>query len=352
MLSSPVPQPPTLCVAAGKSGGHLIPALQLAKFWYQKHPNGKVVLCTYGTMLDQKIYKQYPFISQVQSFAFTTFIAGKLWRYPIITYQAITACVQAWRLLKKTKPQKIITSGGFVALPVSIAAKLLGIPVEVYELNVRPGKAVKALALLGARVFAVFSETLKVIPQAILIDYPVRFTSADLRSQVAARNELTKQIASRLPLHPGRPTLFIIGGSQGSQYLNNLVLKLLAAKPELYSQIQIIHQTGNEPKQYSDHYTQLGIAHLVFDFHSTIAPCYQAADLVICRAGAGTLFELKYFKRPAIIIPLLAASTSHQEANAHAITAQCPELFSTWTQAAIDANYQEFFDTVVKQLAY
>ena len=65
MLSSPVPQPPTLCVAAGKSGGHLIPALQLAKLWHEQHPDGKVVLCTYGTALDQKIYEQYPFISTV-----------------------------------------------------------------------------------------------------------------------------------------------------------------------------------------------------------------------------------------------------------------------------------------------
>ncbi len=352
MLSSPVPQPPTLCVAAGKSGGHLIPALQLAKRWHEQHPSGKVVLCTYGTALDQKIYEQYPFISTVQSFTFTTFVASKLWRYPIISYQAITACLQAWRLLRATKPEKIITSGGFVALPVSIAAKLLGIPVEVYELNVHPGKAVKALALLGARVFAVFSETLNVMPRAILVDYPVRFTSSDLRSRVAARNELTAQIASTLPLHPGRPTLFIVGGSQGSQYLNNLVLTLVAAKPELHTQIQIIHQVGTDPKQYSDNYTQLGIPHLVFDFHSAIAACYQAADLVICRAGAGTLFELKYFKRPAIIIPLVAASTSHQEANARAITAQCPELFSTWTQASVDANPQEFFDAVAKQLLY
>lgn len=341
---------PVLCIAAGKSGGHLIPALQLAQRWHNRHPSGSIILCTYGTQLDQKIYAQYPFIKHVQAFSFTTFVARKLWRYPIITYQALKACVTSWRMLRTMRPEKVITTGGFVALPVSIAAKVLGIPVEVYELNMHAGKAVKALALLGAKIFVVFQETLKQFSTASLVDYPIRFTAEDFYSTADARQLLVAQIPSRMPLVESRKTLFVLGGSQGSQYLNDLVLKFIEATPLMREKIQIIHQAGSGFAQYVQAYEKYGIPHLVFDFHPAIAACYQAADVTICRAGAGTLFELKFFKRSAIVIPLVATSTGHQAANAGALVKQCPELFTAWSQVSIDRNQKAFFGAVAEQL--
>ena len=351
MLSNQRAQrPSTLCIAAGKSGGHLIPALQLAQQWHNEHQGGNVVLCTYGTMLDQKIYARYPFINKVQSFSFTTFIARKLWRYPIIAMQAIKATWIAWRLLRTTQAEKVITTGGFVALPVSIAARLLGIPVEVYELNIHPGKAVQALAMLGAKIFAVFNETLKKMPHAVLTDYPIRFTQADIKSPSVARLELAQRIPSAIPLTDNRKTVFLCGGSQGSTYLNELMIKFVIARPDLHNSMQIIHQSGTVPDRFIEVYTKYIIPHLVFDFHPAIAACYQAADVVICRAGAGTLFELKFFNRPAVIIPLVAASTGHQGANARAISAQMPELFTTMAQHMLETNLEAFFDLVAKYL--
>lgn len=352
MLHSPAAcQSPTLCVAAGKSGGHLIPALQLAHNWHIKNPQGSILLCTYGTKLDEKIYNQYPFVNTIQSFSFTTFIAYKIWRYPTIIYQTIKACVTTLKLLSKTKTEKVITTGGFVALPVCIAARILNIPIEVYELNVYPGKAVKALALLNAKIFVAFNKTRTFLPKSILTSYPIRFSENDFYSFDEARKKLNTIISSPLPLTLDRKTLFIVGGSQGSQYLNALVLKFLTTHPELHDRIQIIHQTGNNAQTYTDIYSQLSIPHLVFDFHSAIAECYQAADLVLCRAGAGTLFELKFFNRPAIIIPLFTSSTSHQEANALAMTKENPALFETLTQAEIEADSKNFFSILTRSLS-
>ena len=350
MPSSPVRQKPTLCVAAGKSGGHLIPALELAQQWHNQQRDGTVALCTYKTLLDEKIYRHYSFISTVQSFTITTFVKNKLWLYPIIIYQALKACLQAWLLLRTLKPEKVITTGGFVALPVSIAARLVGIPVEAYELNVHPGKAIKALAMLGAQIFVVFRQTLQSLPNAKLVQYPIRFAPADIKTQEQALHELTKLIPSTIPLQNGRFTLFIAGGSQGSQYLNNLAIDLFQKNPLLKQRIQIIHQAGAQAEQYRNYYDSAGIAHLVFDFHPAIAQCYQAADLVICRAGAGTLFELAYFKRPAIIVPLITASTNHQEANALAMATEIPELFSVWKQSNINADPTLFFNAIIQKI--
>ena len=341
---------PTLCVAAGKSGGHLIPALQLARTWHLQHPKGGIILCTYDTKLDEKIYTQYPFITEVQSFSFTTFVAHKIWRYPLIAYEALKACVSSWRLLRRTRAEKILTTGGFVAIPVALAARLLGIPVEVYELNVHAGKAVQALSLLGAKIFVVFQESLQNLPQGILTEYPIRFTSADILSREKALHAVSQHIPSALPLTLHRKTLFIVGGSQGSEYLNELVVKLVQKTPASHAHIQIIHQAGKEPGQYAQLYTQLAIPHAVFDFHPAMASFYQAADFVICRAGAGTLFELKFFQRPALIIPLQAASTSHQEENARAISKQFPALFEMKTQTEIDQNSEAFFSLLLSRL--
>jgi UDP-N-acetylglucosamine--N-acetylmuramyl-(pentapeptide) pyrophosphoryl-undecaprenol N-acetylglucosamine transferase len=350
MLPHPLNKKKALCVAAGKSGGHLIPALELAKTWREQHDQNDVVLCTYGTQLDQKIYNAYPFISTVKAFNFTTFVLRKVWRYPIIAYQAVRACVTAWRLLRGHSVERVITTGGFVALPVCIAAKLLRIPIDVYELNVHPGKAVQAIARLGARVHVVFEQTRTAMPKATAAEYPIRFSVADRLTRVAAQQQLTQAIASALPLQPERKTLFILGGSQGSQYLNELVLQFLAARPDLHSAVQIIHQTGGITKRYVEAYERLGVPHLVFDFHQSMAACYQAADLTICRAGAGTLFELKFFNQPAVIVPLVAASTGHQSANAAAIQQQCPQLFTVWEQAAIGRDQTAFFDAVAQRL--
>lgn len=341
------PQLPVLCVAAGKSGGHLIPALELARIWQHSHKDGKVILCTYGTNLDQTIYTQYPFITEVKQFTFTTFVAKKIWLYPIIAFQAARAFFSSLFFLKKRQVSEVISTGGFIALPVCTAAWCLRIPSKLYELNVHAGKAIKVLSLIATEMFVVFKGSLKEFKHATLVDYPIRFISDTHKSQDEILNVLVKKFTSSIPLNSERKTLFVLGGSQGSTYLNELILKIVKTSQELQHSVQIIHQTGSTSKNFAHEYEKLKIPHAVFSFDQEIALCYQAADLILCRAGAGTIFELKYFKAPAIIIPLMAASTSHQKANALAIVKDNPNLFSQITQQQITADFQAFL-TLIK----
>ncbi len=340
----------TLCIAAGKSGGHLIPTIELARRWHQEHPHGSVLLCTYGTDLDQKIYSQHPFISQIVSFSFTTFVWKKFWTYPYIAYECIKACIKAWRVLRVTPPEKIITTGGAVAVPICIVAKMLGIPCEVYELNVHPGKAVFFLSWIGAKMFAVFHETLSLLKKATYTDYPIRFTQQEI---IRHKEAIAQLNATGLPSHPftaHKKTLLVLGGSQGSLYLNKLTTAFFQARPYLKDTIQLIHQAGTQAPELSVPYEAIGLTFALFDFHPAVATFCQAADLVICRAGAGTLFELKFFKKKALIIPLRAASTSHQEANAAALAKEFPEQFYLWHQGDIMKNSQAFFDAIETHL--
>ena len=112
---------------------------------------------------------------------------------------------------------------------------------------------------------------------------------------------------------------------------------LLSHNKELAAQLHIIHQVGNNnTAEYQTFYQQHNVvsAH-VFSFYDKIEEYYQRADIVLCRAGAGTLFELLFFEKPAIIIPLQAPTTQHQVANAQEIVRKRPDLFSVIYQRSL-----------------
>ena len=103
--------------------------------------------------------------------------------------------------------------------------------------------------------------------------------------------------------------------------------------------IQIIHQTGSiDDTDWQQLYASKNIAAHVFSYHPDLALMYAAADLMICRAGAGTLFEIKFFNKPCIIIPLMTNTTTHQVDNAHAMASEYPELFHTVVQSNVEKN--------------
>jgi UDP-N-acetylglucosamine--N-acetylmuramyl-(pentapeptide) pyrophosphoryl-undecaprenol N-acetylglucosamine transferase len=145
-------------------------------------------------------------------------------------------------------------------------------------------------------------------------------------------------------MSPSKKTIFINGGSQGSVIINNCVKNWLNLNPHLYSLIQIIHQTGTaDPTNWQSLYNDLEIPAHVFSYKDDLSLCYAAADVVICRAGAGTLFESLFFKKPCIIIPLEASSTSHQKDNARAISRKYPELMTMATEHEIKSDNMILF---------
>ena len=311
---------------AGKSGGHIIPCATQASCY---NKNGyKTFFFTSNTALDKKIIDNYSFLDRVIPLNIETGVG--LWKNIVFIYNFLRTFIQSFKELRNIRPEKVISSGGQVALPVCFAAWTLRIPIELYELNVIPGRAIKLLAKIATTTFICFHESKKFLPKAFYKSYPIRFTEQDRVPAAKARLELG--------LDQHKKTVVILGGSQGSQFINNMIIDWLKTKPTEYQNIQIIHQAGSHNLDtLKEAYKTLDLAVFLFDYKENMGVIYSSADILIARAGAGTLFEILFFKKKALIIPLEATTTDHQVENAYAMQREYPDYFKVARQSEINS---------------
>lgn len=350
----------TLFAVASGSGGHILPALIAARSWHQKNPESTVIFCTGTSSLDKKIVSNYPFLNKIISFSLDKFIPKKVWLYPKIFGQVCLVFMKSLYLVIKYKPATIISTGGLIAIPMCFAGRLFGSRIEVYELNVVPGKAVKALMPLAHVIYTPFVATKKYC-RVLGLDfahkcqqcaYPIRFTQEDVCPARNSAHPECEPLASVSKGESHRKTLFLLGGSQGSRMLNNALKDFLQnADKNVLQSIQIIHQTGKlDGFDWEDFYKKLGISAMTFSYCENVIDFYNRADLIICRAGAGTIFEVAFFQKPCIVIPLVASSTAHQVENAREIAKQYPHLFTVIEQSRLASQPAVLYNTILEKL--
>ena len=244
--------------------------------------------------------------------------SGKLrryfdWKNFSDPFRVMNGFFEAKRILRKIKPDVIFSKGGFVSVPVVLAAKALHIPAVIHESDMTPGLA-NRIALRGATtVCCNFPETVEKLQgnRAIWTGTPIR---QELFSGDANRGLSFCGFDSA----NDKPVLLIIGGSQGSVFINNAVRGSL---DELLKDFRIIHLCGkgnlDESLKNREGYAQ-------YEFISKELPdLFAAADIIISRAGANAIFELLALKKPNILIPLgLNASRGDQILNARSFEKQ------------------------------
>lgn len=229
--------------------------------------------------------------------------SGKLrryfaWKNFSDPFRIIKGYSQAVHLMRKIKPDVVFSKGGFVSVPVVLAAKLCNVPAIIHESDITPGLANK-LAIPGARkVCCNFPETLKYLPadKAVLTGSPIRreLFGGDPSKAISYCN---------FPDH-NKPVLLIIGGSLGSKAINEAVRKIL---PELLEHFYVIHLCG---KGNLDEQLKGVLGYSQFEYaNAELTDMFALADLVISRAGANSICELLALHKPNILIPLSAAAS-------------------------------------------
>lgn len=242
--------------------------------------------------------------------------SGKLRRYLDLKNLSDPARVvkgyfQAYRLLKQIKPNIVFSKGGFVSVPVVLAAKQAHIPAIIHESDMTPGLANKIAIPAASKVCCNFPETLAHIPKekAVLTGSPIRLELLEGSRERAI---------SFTSFREEKPVILIVGGSSGSRFINETVRSLL---PRLLKDHNIIHLCGKgniDPTlNHFDGYRQ-------YEYIDKELPDLMAlADIVISRAGANAIFELLALKKPNILIPLpLSASRGDQILNAQSFEKQ------------------------------
>ncbi|MEX0849289.1 MAG: UDP-N-acetylglucosamine--N-acetylmuramyl-(pentapeptide) pyrophosphoryl-undecaprenol N-acetylglucosamine transferase [Candidatus Dependentiae bacterium] len=336
----------TICYVAGKSGGHIIPCLTFAREHKEKHPEDNILFFTTETILDIEIVTNSPDINWHIPLPLNNVLLKKWHNIFTAGFNMALTMMKSLFYLIKHRPNKIVCTGGFLAIPVIICARILAIPVQLYELNVEPGRATRFLASWSIDLFTCFEQTQAYLPQkkCIKTSYPIRFFGES--AQISQKDALQKLLFS-----PERKTICILGGSQGSLEINHLMQQWIVQHPHLHEQIQIIHQTGRQDSfNWKAFYTQHNITHHVFSFSHEMAIYYAAADLIICRSGAGTLFEILFFGKQCITIPLQTPTNNHQVTNALAMQEEYGELFTTITKEQLTHNKQALSHHIMDKL--
>lgn len=226
-------------------------------------------------------------------------------------FKVVKGLGQSVKLLKKLKPDIVFSKGGFVSVPVVLAAKICGIPSIIHESDITPGLANKIAIPSATKVCCNFPETLKYLPKekACLTGSPIRqeLLSGDANAALSFCNLTVKS----------KPVLLIIGGSTGSKVINTIVR---ASLPTLLKNYLVIHLCGKgnlDPAlEKTSGYVQLEYA------GKELADIFALSDIVISRAGANAICELLALRKPNILIPLsAAASRGDQILNANSFKA-------------------------------
>lgn len=302
----------------GGTGGHFYPTIAVVEAIREISQKNKFVDMELIFMSDSKYDEA---VLNENNMEFVKISAGKVRRY--FSFLNITDGIKtAWGVLTtlikvyNNFPDVIFCKGGYTAFPVVFAAKFFGIPLIVHESDSVPGKVNTWAGKFAKRVGISFPSAAKYFPEGktALVGNPIR------REFLIGAREGARQF---LGLEEGAPVVFITGGSQGAQAINDVVLDGLE---DLLKKYQIIHQCGKinlkEVKGRSsvilDKSPQKSRYHL-FDFlnKDALRMSYSAADLVISRAGAGSIFEIAMSGRPSILIPLETSAQDHQKNNAY-----------------------------------
>lgn len=310
-----------ILLTGGGTGGHIYPLIAVAEVL--KKLAGEAVDIFY-IGISHPLNKE--FIDR--NIKIKTILGGKLRRYFDLANfidipKFLISLIQAGLLVLKIKPKVVFSKGGPGALPVVLAASLLGKPVIIHESDAVPGLTNRLCIKFVARIAVSFSSTAKFFPQEITAwtGNPVRSEFFEVRDENATMKKFFG-FDSSLPL------VLILGGSQGAQKLNQFIVDNLENFLPFF---QILHQTG------SVHYNEVYQQTKIILNNSDIKNRYQAAgffsledlkkamiaaDLIISRAGSGAIFEIAAVGRPAILIPLSSAAQDHQTINAYEYAAK------------------------------
>jgi UDP-N-acetylglucosamine--N-acetylmuramyl-(pentapeptide) pyrophosphoryl-undecaprenol N-acetylglucosamine transferase len=291
-------------VAGGGTGGHVIPALVLAREFQRRDPERKVLFVGTRRGLEAPLVPPAGFPLE---FLEVGKLQGQSLGERLKTLLALPrACWQAGRILDRFQPHVVLGVGGYASGPMMLAAAFRDIPLAAFEPNAVPGLVNRWMAPYVARAFVAFEEASRYfgVGRAVLTGIPVR------------------QEFFQVPPAAHRPpfTVLVFGGSQGARSLNRAVIEALPSLDQQKPPLALLHQTGeSEYNRVQEEVAKHSVPTEVFAFLDRMWEAVGRADVVVCRAGASTVAELAGAGRAAILVPLPTAANEHQLRNAEAL---------------------------------
>lgn len=315
-----------IIISGGGTGGHIFPAVSIANAIKEQHPNADILFVgAEGRMEMQRIpaagYK-------IIGLPIAGFNRKNLLKNFSVLIKIIRSQLKARKILKEFKPHVAVGVGGYASGPTLKMAEMMGIPTLIQEQNSYAGVTNKLLAKKANKICVAYEGMERFFDKEKII-----LTGNPVRQGLLTPIPKDQAIRS-LELDPNKKTILIIGGSLGARTINNCVIKGLEKIKK--SNVQVIWQTGkyyiNEARKSIQTFGELPMLY-VTDFISDMATAYNAADLVISRAGAGSISEFCLLQKPVILVPSPNVAEDHQTKNALALVNKEAALYVKDTEA-------------------
>lgn len=297
----------TVLIAGGGSGGHVFPMVAVGDAVRAAAPSAEVVYVGTARGMEARLVPAHG--GRLELLRVNPLRGGGLRGFVNGAMRALASLPAARALVARIRPDVVLSVGGYASGPVSLAARIAGVPLALLEPNSILGLANRLLAPLVRRAYVAFPEVEKRFRPSVV-----------MRSGVPLRGAFAA--AAYAPL-PGRMRVLVLGGSQGAAALNERVPEAIALAARSAPEVSIVHQSGKGRDQaVAARYAELGIAEraTVTAFIDDVAAAIAGADLVIERSGAGAVAEISAIGRPSLFVPYPFAADDHQTTNARSLS--------------------------------
>lgn len=294
-------------ISCGGTGGHLSPGIALAEGLAAR--GHESVLLVSRKKVDARLLEKYPQLRfECMPGSGFSLRPADLIKFVVSQVQGFLFC---FRLLRLHRADGVVGFGGFTSAPLVLAARVLGVPSALHESNRVPGRAIRTLGRFANRVYLPPG-----IRQGNVSAAATRHVGLPVRREIARGPQTEARVA--LGLEPTQKVLVILGGSQGSGALNEWARQQVEFLAGEGVQLYCVTGLGKGSEETLELKTKLGapMRAKFVTFSDRIGELLSAADLVVSRAGAGTLVELVRCETPAILVPYPQAADDHQRANA------------------------------------
>ncbi len=307
-------------LTGGGSGGHAFPLIAVARALRAQYGEADTRLYYIGPK--SPMMERERALFEAEGIEVTFVLAGKVRRYTssqnfIDPFRTLWGIIQSLYFVLRIMPNVVFAKGGYGAVPVVIAAWLYRIPIMIHESDAVPGVANRILGKFARRIGIAYPSARKFFRErkTALVGVPVRKTIL---------NGDPSRARKRFHLVEERPTVLVLGGSQGAHKINKALLEALKI---LATRTQVIHQTGERDYEYVVHEAARrgfkagrdGYTPVAFLSPEEMGDALAVADIVVSRAGATAIAEIAAYGKATILIPLNISANDHQRMNAYEI---------------------------------
>lgn len=293
-------------ISGGGTGGHIFPALSIANALRRRHPDIEILFVGAENRMEMTRVPAAGY--EIKGLPVAGFDRKRLWRNFSVLLKLRRSIAMAKRIVRDFKPDIAIGVGGYASGPTLKAAQKAGVPTLLQEQNSYPGVTNKLLAKKAKAICVAYEGLDRFFPaQAITL------TGNPVRKDLCDCPLTQEQAKERLGFDPAKPLVLVVGGSLGARTVNQCVSA--AAADIAAAGAQLLWQTGKNWHQTDE----LPAGCKATEFISDMATAYRAADLVVSRAGAGTISELQLLGKATILVPSPNVAEDHQRKNAQAL---------------------------------